>query len=449
MRGEVMENALAREFQLRSLLRFAMPTVLMNLFVGLYYIVDGVCVARFTGTDALSAMNITYPTFFTALAISIMLATGGSAVVAKKMGEGKDQEAREDFTFLTIVAVLTGLVFSIVCLIWIKPLLYMLGASDVLYPMSRDYLSIQLCFTPAIFMQMFFQTFFVTAGKPRVGLALSLIAGCTNIVLDLLLVGWFSMGVVGASFATCIGYSIPAAAGLIYFFRRNKVLHFTCPRRHAGVLFRSCTNGASEMVANLSTSITTAVFNVIMMRMIGEDGVAAITLLVYTQYLFQAFFTGFSVGVAPIFSYNYGSGNRVRLARLFRISIRCVLAASVGVFIIMELFTPWMVIAFAEAGSEVYMIATAGIRIYSIAYLCYGTNVFTSALFTALSNGRISAAVSTLRTLVFLLSGVLVLSALFGAAGVWMAGPFAEMATVVFSVIFLKHYGTHYGYLAS
>lgn len=442
-----MENALNRGFHTAALLRFALPTVLMNLFVGLYYIVDGVCVARFASTDALSAMNITYPTFFAALAISIMLATGGSAVVAKKMGEGREEEARADFSFLALTTCLVGVAFSVACLVWIRPLLYFLGASDLLYPMSRTYLSIQLCFTPAIFLQMFFQTFFVTAGKPKIGLLLSLCAGCINIVLDLLLVGWFRLGVAGASLATCAGYSIPAVAGVLYFFRSRGTLFFVRPKCAPGLLRRSCSNGASEMVANLSTSITTAVFNLLMMRMVGEDGVAAITLLVYTQYLFQAFFTGFSIGVAPVFSYNYGSGNRQRLARLFGISIRSVLAGSAGVFLIMELFAPWMVTAFAPPPSPVYDIAVGGIRIYSVAYLFYGTNVFTSALFTALSNGRLSAVVSLLRTLVFLLLGVCALSALLGVVGIWMAGPFAEAATVVWSVLFLKRRGPEYGYL--
>lgn len=446
-RGMVMENDLARDFQLKSLLRFALPTVLMNLFVGLYYIVDGVCVARFASTDALAAMNITYPTFFTALAISIMLATGGSAVVAKKMGEDREQEARADFTFLTIVTLAVGVLFSALCLLNLNPLLYMLGADDALLPMCRAYVIIQLCFTPAIFMQMFFQTFFVTAGKPNVGLVLTLIAGCINIVLDLLLVGWFRLGVVGASFATCVGYSIPAVAGMIFFFRRNKVLHFTKPSVSMQVLGRSCVNGSSEMVANLSTSITTAIFNIIMMKLIGADGVTAISLLVYTQYIFQAFFTGFSIGVAPIFSYNYGSGNRERLARLFRISSRSILAASIGVFLVMEAFTPWMVLAFAPRQTEVFAIAIVGIRIYSIAYLCYGTNVFTSALFTALSNGKLSFTVSFLRTLAFLLPGVLVLSHWLGATGVWLAGPCAEAATVLFAVTFLRKCGPQYGFL--
>lgn len=442
-----MENQLAQDFNFRSLLRFALPTVLMNLFVGLYYIVDGVCVARFAGTDALAAMNITYPTFFTAMAVSIMLATGGSAVVAKKMGEGREQEARADFTFLTLVTLSVGVLFGALCLLNLKPLLYLLGADAALFPMSRAYVSIQLCFTPAIFMQMFFQTFFVTAGKPKVGLVLTVIAGCTNIVLDLLLVGYFSMGVVGASLATCIGYSIPTVAGFLFFLRRNKVLHFARPRASLAVLGRSCVNGSSEMVANLSTSITTAVFNNVMMSLIGADGVTAISLLVYTQYIFQAFFTGFSIGVAPVFSYNYGSGNRERLARLFRISRRSILAASLGVFLVMELFTPWMVLAFTPRHTEVFVIATVGIRIYSVAYLCYGINVFTSALFTALSNGVLSFIVSFLRTLVFLLPGVLILSAELGATGVWLAGPFAETATLLISLYFLRRNGARYGYL--
>ena len=442
-----MGNQLARDFRLKSLLRFALPTVLMNLFVGLYYIVDGVCVAQFVGTDALAAMNITYPTFFTAMAISIMMATGGSAVVAKKMGEGKEQEARADFTFLTLVTLGAGIVFSLLCLLNLKPLLYLLGADAALFSVSRAYVSIQLCFTPAIFMQMFFQTFFVTAGKPKVGLVLTLIAGCTNIVLDLLLVGYFSMGVVGASLATCIGYAIPTAAGFLFFFRRDKVLHFTRPRVSLAVLGRSCVNGSSEMVANLSPSITPAVFNNVMMGLIGADGVTAISLLVYTQYIFQAFFTGFSIGVAPVFSYNYGSCNRERLARLFRISSRSILAASLGVFLVMEAFTPWMVLAFTPRDTEVFAIATVGIRIYSVAYLCYGTNVFASALFTALSNGVLSFIVSFLRTLAFLLPGVLILSAALGAAGVWLAGPFAETATLLISFWFLRRNGARYGYL--
>ena len=252
-----MVNALAREFHTASLLRFALPTVLMNLFVGLYYIVDGVCVARFASTDALSAMNITYPTFFTALAISIMLATGGSAAAALTMlkEEGykhfrfmclvaAPEGARGDFSFLALLTFLVGLAFSIACLVFIRPLLYFLGASDVLYPMSRTYLGIQLCFTPAIFLQMFFQTFFVTAGKPKIGLLLSLCAGCTNIVLDLLLVGWLHLGVSGASLATCVGYSIPAVAGVVYFSRRRGTLYFVKPRCTCGgaavMVLRKC-----------------------------------------------------------------------------------------------------------------------------------------------------------------------------------------------------------------
>ncbi len=442
-----MENALAQKFDLGALLRFALPTVLMNLFVGLYYIVDGICVARFASTDALAAMNITYPTFFTAIAVSTMLAAGGSAVVAKKLGEGKAAEARGDFTFLAVVTLAAGILFSAACLFWLRPLLYFLGASDYLYPMSRVYVGIQLCFTPAIFMQMFFQTFFVTSGRPKTGLVLTLAAGCTNIMLDLLLVGYFRLGVVGASFATCVGYAIPAAAGFVFFLRRNKTLYFVRPRCTLAVLRRSCINGSSEMVANLSVSVTTAVFNIIMMRLIGPDGVTAITLLVYTQYIFQAFFTGFSIGVAPVFSYNYGEGDRAQLKELFRSCKRCIVTMSLGVFLIMELFTPWMVSAFAPRGTEVFAIASVGIRIYSLAYLCYGVNVFSSALFTALSNGALSFTISFLRTLVFLLAGVLVLSHFFDAAGVWMAGPFAESATVLFSIAFLRRSGSRYGYL--
>ena len=284
-----MNNTLAQQFNFRSLLQFSFPTIVMMIFMSLYTMVDGVFVSRFVGTNGLSAVNIVYPVISIVVAVGVMLATGGSAVIARKMGEGRGGEAKQDFSMIVLVGIFLGISISLAGLIFIHPLLRLLGSNDAVYGLCYDYAFVLMFFIPAGVLQMLFQTLLVTAGKPVLGLGITVLGGVANIVLDYVFIVPMEMGISGAAAATGIGYSIPAVFGLIYFaLYRKGSLCFVRPVWRREVLFKSCGNGASEMVTNLSTAVTTLLFNVIMMRTLGENGVAAITIVLYAQYLLTA-----------------------------------------------------------------------------------------------------------------------------------------------------------------
>lgn len=307
------ENELAKNFDAHSLLRFASPTIIMMIFFGLYTIVDTIFVARFVNTDALSAINIVTPLVGIIVGLVTMFATGGSAIIARKMGSGNDSEARENFSLITATIVTIGILFTVIGLFYLDPLLRALGASDALFPYCRDYLGMLLIFAPMNMLQVLFAVLFITAGRPGLGMKLSVAAGLANMLLDYLFIVVFQMGIGGAALATGIGYSIPATAGIVFFFRNT--LFFSSPKLDPHVLVESAYNGSSEMVGQLSAAITTFLFNAAMMALAGEDGVAAITIMIYLQFFLTTFFIGFSIGIAPILSYNYGRRNRRQLSQ--------------------------------------------------------------------------------------------------------------------------------------
>ena len=280
-----MSNSIAKEFKFFSLLRFAFPTMIMMVFMSLYTIVDGIFISRLVGTDALSATNIVYPAISLLIAVGVMLATGGSAIIAKKMGEKKEQEAREDFSFIVLTGFIIGLIFMVVGNIFIDPIVRMLGSTDALMDYCVGYLSVCLYLAPACILQLLFQTFFVTAGKPILGLILTISGGVANMVLDYLFMGVFHMGVEGAALATGIGQLIPAIIGLIYFLFVRHSLYLVKPKVRWSVLVESSFNGSSEMVTNLSGAIVTFLYNIMMLKLVGAAGVAAITIVLYGQFL--------------------------------------------------------------------------------------------------------------------------------------------------------------------
>ena len=343
-----MSNSIAKDFKFFSLLRFALPTMVMMIFMSLYSIVDGIFISRLLGTNALSAANIVYPVISIVFAVGIMLSTGGSALIAKKLGEGKEREAREDFSFLTLISFLFGIAILLIGNIFIEPIVRALGSTDALLPYCVDYLSVSLLLAPAAMLQMMFQTFFVTAGKPLIGLMLTISGGVANMILDYLFMGPFNMGISGAALATGIGELIPAVIGLFYFLFTRHSLYLTKPVVRFQVLKESCFNGSSEMVTNLSTAVVTYLFNITMLKFLGEPGVAAITIVLYGQFLFNALYMGFSMGVAPVISYNHGSQNLPLLKRIFKIcigfisisSILITIMALVSSPVIVEIFTP-------------------------------------------------------------------------------------------------------------
>lgn len=442
-----MSNSIAKDFKFFSLLRFALPTMVMMIFMSLYSIVDGIFISRLLGTNALSAANIVYPVISIVFAVGIMLSTGGSALIAKKLGEGKEREAREDFSFLTLVSFLFGIAILLIGNIFIEPIVRALGSTDALLPYCVDYLSVSLLLAPAAMLQMMFQTFFVTAGKPLIGLMLTISGGVANMILDYLFMGPFNMGISGAALATGIGELIPAVIGLFYFLFTRHSLYLIKPVVRFQVLKESCFNGSSEMVTNLSTAVVTYLFNITMLKFLGEPGVAAITIVLYGQFLFNALYMGFSMGVAPVISYNHGSQNLPLLKRIFKICIGFISISSILITIMALVSSPVIVEIFTPIGSATYDIAKTGFFLFSINYIFAGINIYSSSMFTAFSDGKVSALISFVRTFVLIVLNILLLPYLIGVNGVWLAVPAAEFMTLFLSVYLFYKKRDVYHYL--
>ena len=441
-----MENSLAKSFSFSSLIKFTIPSIVMLVFISLYTIVDGVFVSRFVNTDALSAVNIVYPFINIVIAVAVMLATGGSAVIAKKLGENKSREAKENFTLIVLIGFTLGILIALIGFIFSKQILNILGSTDDLYKYCIDYFLGLLIFVPAFIVNLLFQYLTMTAGKPKVGLILTIIGGLTNMILDYVFIVPMNMGISGAAIATGMGNLIPAVLGTIYFMKKKSTIYFVKPKFDLKVILKACSNGSSEMVTNLSTGVTTMLFNLSMMNLLGSDGVAAITIVLYGEFLINSAYIGFSSGVAPIISYNYGNDNKSELKKIVKYSIRFILMSSVTLFIISVLFAPNIVGIFSPKGTTVFDIGYKGFSIFSLSFLVTGINIFSSAMFTAFSNGKISASISFLRTFVFIISGILILPRFLGINGVWLAVPIAEALSMLISITFIYKYKNVYGY---
>ena len=442
-----MANSIAKKFTFFSLLQFALPTMIMMVFMSLYTIIDGIFISRLVGTNTLSAVNIVFPMLSLIIAVGVMLATGGNAIIARQLGEGNKQEARENFSFLLLSGTIGGLLIAAAGTLFLEPLVRLLGATDILFSDCVAYLSITLYLAPACILQLFFQTFFVTAGKPHIGLLLTVSGGIVNIVLDYVFMGPLQMGVRGAALATGMGQLVPTVFGIAYFLFVRHTLYFVKPRIRLKVLAESCLNGSSEMVANFSNAIVTYLFNIIMLKFMGEPGVAAITIVLYGQFLFNALYMGFSMGVAPVISYNHGSRNHPMLRNLFKICIVFICISSVLITLSALTLSPSIVKVFTSEGTETYEIAKTGFFIFSFNYIFAGLNTFASSMFTAFSDGKISAVISFVRTFVMIVINILVLPYLLGVNGVWLAVPIAEFMTLFLSLYYFRKKKSDYHYL--
>ncbi len=429
------------------LLKFTLPSVIMMVFNSFYTMVDGGFVSNFVGTTALSAVNISYPLISLVFAIGIMLASGGSAVVAKQMGEGKQLKAKQSYTFIVTCGVVLGIVIAFIGLFFTKEISLLLGANDAIYEYCYDYILYISIFIPFAILQVLFQFFFVTAGRPNLGLIVTVIGGAANIFLDYLFMGPMELGIKGAAVATGIGFMIPAVIGLIWFAKKeDRILCFTKPKFDGKVLIRTCTNGSSEMVSNLAVAVTTFLFNKLMMRYVGEDGVAALTIVLYAQFLFTAVFLGYTSGIAPLFSYNYGAQDEKRLKKLFKLSIIFITICAILAYAFSLLLTKPVVGLFSEPNSTVYNLAIHGMDLFGISFLFMGFNIFASGLFTSFSNGLISALLSFLRTFVFIILAIMFLPKLLNVDGIWLSIPLAELVALFVSLVYMIRYKKIYQY---
>lgn len=441
-------NSFERPITPGFVLRFTLPGMLMMLFNSFYTMVDGGFVSNFVSTDALSAINIVFPLINFVLAVGIMLASGGSAVTARQMGEKEPELARQSFSLLVAFSAGLGIVIAILSIGFVDPIVWALGSTDALYGYCRDYLVFMSLFTPCCMLQILFQFFFTTAGRPHLGLASTLLGGIANMVLDYVLIVPLHMGIRGAAIATGIGQAIPTVIGLVYFFsRHNDLLYFVRPVMRGWVLGRACLNGSSEMVSNLAVAVTTYLFNIIMLSYLGEDGVAAITIVLYAQFFFTAIFFGYTSGVAPLISFHLGAHNQNRLKQLVRLSLLFVVVCSLLAYGGSVVLSQTVVGMFAQRGTAVFSIASDGMELFAIGFLFMGFNIFASGLFTALSNGMVSAVLSFLRTFVFLIAAIELLPKLCGVSGVWLAIPAAELLALVVALFCILRYRKQYQYL--
>lgn len=442
-----MQNDISKKFTLPSLIKFTLPTIVMLVFVASYTIVDGIFVSRFVGTTALSAMNIVFPLINILIGLGIMMGTGGSAIIGRKLGEGKEKEARSAFTLVTVFSIVVGLIISALCFLFIRPLSILLGADENLLPYCIDYGRIMMAFYTVSVVQTLFQTLFITAGKPNLGLWLNVAAGLANILFDYIFIVLLDMGIAGAAWGTVSGFLIGGIPALVYFAKPRTVLYFVKPRWDGRIILQTMLNGSSEMVTNGALAITTLLFNLAMMELLGEDGVAAITIVLYAQFLFSSAYLGFAGGAAPIFSYNYGNRNIPQLKWLFRTCLRIILISSVVCFAISYLMAVPVIAIFTPRESNTYAITLYGYKIFVWNFLFAGINIFASSFFTALSNGKVSATISFLRTFVFVAGSILLLPKFLGIDGIWLAIPAAEAVTVLVALFFLTINRKQYHYL--
>ncbi len=431
-------NVLGRHFSGAGLIRFALPNILMLIFTSIYVIVDGFFTARFVNTMAVGSLNIVYPVISLYFALSFMLATGGSAIVARQMGQGRPVEARENFTFITVVSLGLGIVVSVLGVLYLEPLMRWLGASDLQFEQCCSYGLIIMIFAPMCMLQCLFQVFFVTAGHPGVGLAVTLVAGVSNMIFDYVFMGPMAMGIAGAAWATVIGYCVVAVFGGIFFFvRRREVLHVVRPKVRGKVLGGACLNGSSEMVTNLAICLTTFLFNYYFMRFYAEDGVSSISIVQYIQFIFNAIIFGYGSGVAPVISYKYGHRDLTELGQIIRNGLIFIVLASAGAYIVSLITLDEMLLLFVDRSDRVFEISRDGFVYFAPCLLFMGIGIFASSMFTALSDGKTSAIISFSRTLVFLSLCIVFMSEWFGAKGAWSAMSAAEFMGMIVATVYL------------
>ena len=438
---------LSGHFNLKRLLGFTLPSVIMLIFTSVYGIVDGYFVSNYAGKTPFAAVNFIMPVLMILGCIGFMFGTGGGALIAKTMGEGESKKANEIFTLIVAVSAACGVVLSVLGIIFLPRLAELFGADGQLLENSVTYGRIILAALPFYILQFEFQCLFATAGKPRLGLIVTAAAGIANMVLDALLVAVFPFGLKGAAAATVISQFLGGTIPLLYFCRKNNsLLRFVKCRFDKKVLLKTCTNGSSELMSNISMSVVSMLYNVQLMKYAGENGIAAYGVLMYVSMIFQAVFIGYAVGSAPIISYNYGAGNKAELKSLLKTSAAFMAVCALIMFAAGELLSKPLSLLFVGYDKELHSITAHAFSIFSFSFLLSGFAIFGSSFFTALNDGFTSAAISFLRTLVFQIAAVLIFPLFFKLDGIWFSIVAAEIMAVCVTLLFLAIKRKKYGY---
>ena len=420
-------------------LRYLVPSVLTMIFLSFYTTIDGFFVSKYAGSDALAGINIVIPITCIIFGVSVMLATGAGAIIGEKLGQKKEQEANEIFSFISIVLLVFSIIFTFVGIIFLKEICIFLGISTRLLEHVLPYAFVIFLGTIPMSFKLFFEYLVRTDGRSNIGMLMSLTGLILNVVLDYIFVALFDMGTLGAAWGTFLSITVSMLIGFGYFLKCSHI-KFCKPRLNWTVLFKSCTNGSSEMLTEMSTGITTFLFNLIIMKFFGEDGIAAVTIIMYIYYFFISFYMGIAVAIAPVVSYNVGSRNHTKIKETTRYSFITIALSSVLILAVSLLCGKQIIHLFVDGGN-VFTLTWDGLKLFSPVFLFIGLNVFLSGYFTALGNGFISALISSLRSLILVVVFILILPNIIGVSGVWITMPLAEATTIFIAIYLYQTYG--------
>lgn len=438
---------LSDHFTYKRLFKFTYSSILMLLFTSIYGIVDGFFVSNYVGKTHFAALNFIMPVLMILGCIGFMFGTGGSAIISKLFGENDKQKANEIFSMNIVVSIILSIILGTLGFIFLPQIGYLLGARDQMLSYAVLYGRIIISALPFYILQYEFQCLFATSEKPKMGLYVTLAAGFTNMILDWLFVGVLSFGLAGAAVATAISQFVGGIIPLIYYLRKNTSLLRLCKFKFDGKsLLKTCTNGSSEFMSNISTSLVSMLYNYQLMKYAGENGVSAYGVLMYVSMIFQAIFIGYSVGVAPIVGYNYGSNNTTELKSVLKKSFVIIIMCSVLMFLAGEILSRPLTQIFVGYDEELLSLTTKAFKIFSFCFLFSGISIFGSSFFTALNNGIISAIISFLRCLVFQVIAVIVFPLIWKIDGIWFSIVFAELMSICTTICFLIAKKKKYNY---
>ncbi len=439
------EIQLSDHFTYTRLLRFAFSPIMMMVFTSIYGVVDGLFVSNFVGKVPFAAINLIMPFTMVLGGLGFMIGTGGSALTAKTLGEGRREDAERYFTMMVLFTLIVGGLATVFGIAFMEPAARLLGATDAMMEDCVTYGRIVVGFTTAFMLQNVFQTFLSTAEKPKLGLLYTIAAGVANMVLDALFIGVFRWGVAGAALAT--GLSQGGVLPLFYFLRPNtSLLRLRKTRLEARVLLRACANGSSELMSNISGSLVGMLYNFQLLRFAGEDGVAVYGVLMYVSFIFVAVFIGFTVASTPAVGFHHGAGNHAELKSLLKKSVVLMFAGGLLMMVLAWVLARPLAQIFVGYDQELAEMTRHAFGVFSWSFLLAGFNIFVSSFFTALNNGGVSAAISFLRSLVFQILCVLALPMLLGLDGIWWSVTVADVFACVISVIFLMAKRKKYHY---
>lgn len=444
-----MKIQLSSHFNYRKLIRFTLPSIAMMIFTSIYGVVDGFFVSNYAGKTPFAAVNLIMPFLMIVATVGFMFGTSGTAIVAKTLGEKDSKKANEYFSLFTYITFFLGLVFAILGFVFIRPIATFLRAEGELLENCVVYARIILTALPFYSLQLLFQSFFVTAEKPELGLFVTIISGVTNMILDAVLVILLPQEykLAGAAIATALSQVVGGGVPLIYFFSKNKsILRLGKTKIYKNAIFKACTNGSSEFMSNISMSIVSMLYNVQLLKYSGENGVAAYGVMMYVSMIFSGAFIGYSIGTAPVIGYNFGSKNNKELKGILKKSLIMIGIFAIIMVISAQLLANTLANIFVGYDSQLKALTVSGFRIFALSFLFMGFAIFSSGFFTALNDGLTSALISFLRTLLFQASAVLILPLIWEINGVWWSIVVAEFMAVVFSVIFLIAKRKKYNY---